>query len=380
MNKTLVLLAIVLLIVGCDKKNNYTISGKIDGGAGKSVYLNHLTLTSLLPVDSTKLDKAGEFKLKGSVSEPTYFLLKLSDSNFITLLLDSAENITVTGSYKQFASDYTVKGSDNSSKVRELTLKFAAAKSKTDSLQKLYQKHQSDALFTSELAKWNSEYSKQVTDYTIYLNDFVKRNPFSMASVYALYQKWSENNYVANDFQAMKTAASALYAVYPQNDQVKALYNNALSIIMEQKNAKLNDLISQSAVNSPNIKLPDASGITRDLWSLHGKNVLLHFWSAKDRTSRIQNQVLVEVYAKYKNRGFEIYMVSIDDDKAAWTAAIAEDQLTWINVGDMKGSISALMNYNIHSVPANYLLDKEGKIIAKNLKGPELNSVLAKIL
>ena len=86
------------------------------------------------------------------------------------------------------------------------------------------------------------------------------------------------------------------------------------------------------------------------------------------------------MYAKYKSRGFEIYMVSIDEDKAAWTAAIAEDRLTWINVGDMKGSISALMNYNIHSVPANYLLDKEGKIIAKNLKGPELNSVLAKIL
>lgn len=380
MNKTLVLLAIVLLTVGCGKKNNYTISGKIDGGAGKTVYLNHLTLTSLLPVDSAKLDKAGEFKFKGSVSEPTYFLLKLSDGNFATLLLDSAENITVTGSYKQFASDYTVKGSDNSSKVRELTLKFAAAKSKTDSLQKLYQKHQNDALFTPELTKWNIEYSKQVTDYTIYLNDFVKRNPFSMASVYALYQKWSENNYVANDFQAMKTAASALYAVYPKNDQVKALYNNALTIIKEQKNAKLNDLMSQSAVNSPNIKLPDASGITRDLWSLHGKNVLLHFWSAKDRTCRIQNQVLVELYAKYKSKGFEIYMVSIDDDKAAWTAAIAEDQLTWINVGDMKGSISALMNYNIHSVPSNYLLDKEGKIIAKNLKGPELNSVLAKIL
>ena len=79
-----------------------------------------------------------------------------------------------------------------------------------------------------------------------------------MASVYALYQKWGENNYVANDFQAMKTAASALYAVYPKNDQVKALYNNALTIIKEQKNAKLNNLMSQSAVNSPNIKLPDA--------------------------------------------------------------------------------------------------------------------------
>jgi peroxiredoxin len=178
----------------------------------------------------------------------------------------------------------------------------------------------------------------------------------------------------------MRTAASALYSVYPKNDQVKALYNNALNILKEQKNAKLNNLMAQSAVNSPNIKLPDVAGIERELWSLHGKYVLLHFWSAKDRTSRIQNQVLVELYAKFKHKGFEIYMVSVDDDKTAWKAAIAEDQLTWINVGDMKGSVSALINYNIRSVPANYLLDKEGKIIGKNLKGPELNAALSKIL
>lgn len=201
-----------------------------------------------------------------------------------------------------------------------------------------------------------------------------------MASVYALYQKWDDTNYVANDFQNMKTAASALYAVYPKNDQVKALYNNTLNILKEQKNVKLNTLMSQSAVNSPNIKLPDTSGINRELWSLHGKHVLLHFWSAKDRTSRIQNQVLVELYAKYKHKNFEIFMVSVDDDPTAWKTAIAEDQLTWINVGDMKGSITALMSYNIHSVPSNYLLDKEGKIIAKNLQGPELNNTLSKIL
>ena len=177
----------------------------------------------------------------------------------------------------------------------------------------------------------------------------------------------------------MKTAASALNALYPQSDHVKALYNNTLNILKEQKNVQLNNLMNQSTVNSPNIKLPDAAGITRELWSLHGKYVLLHFWSAKDRTSRIQNQVLVELYAKFRHKGFEIYMVSIDNDKTAWQAAIVEDQLTWINVGDMKGSISALMSYNIHSVPANYLLDKEGKIIGKNLQGPELNAALAKV-
>jgi len=380
MNRILLLLSIVLITVSCGKKDNYTISGKIEGGAGKTVYLNKLLPTSLLFVDSAKMDQSGAFKLKGKVSEPTFFLLKLAGNNFVTLLVDSTENVTVAGTYQGFAGDYTVKGSDNSDKVRELTFKFAAAKSKTDSLKVLYQKHQQEAGYATELERWNREYTKIVTDYTYYLNDFVKRNPFSMASVFALYQKWGENDYVANDFQAMKSAASALYAIYPKSEQVKALYNNTLTIIKQQKNAKLNDLISQSAVNSPNIKLPDSSGIERDLWSLQGKVVLLHFWSAKDRTSRIQNQVLVELYAKYRQRGFEIYMVSVDDERSAWLAAIAEDQLTWINVGDMKGSIKALMNYNIRTIPSNYLLDREGKIVAKNLKGPEFEKALARVL
>jgi peroxiredoxin len=380
MNRILLFLAIILLATSCGKKSNFTITGKIEGGAGKTIYLNHLLSSSQMPFDSAKMNNAGEFKLKGTVHEPTFFLLKLSDSNFATLLLDSAENLSITGSYKYFARDYDVKGSDNSAQVRELTMKFASAKSKTDSIRTLYLKHQNEALFTSELERWNKEYTKQVSDYTSYLNDFIKRNPFSMASVYALYQKWGADNYVANDFQAMKTAASALFAVYPKNDQVKALYTNTLTIIKEQKSANLNTLMSQAAVNSPNVKLPDMSGITRDLWSLHGKYVLLHFWSAKDRTCRIQNEVLTELYAKYKNRGFEIFMVSVDDDRAAWTSAIAEDRLSWINVGDMKGSVSALMNYNIRNIPANYLLDKEGKIVAKNLQGPELNNTLAKVL
>ena len=380
MNRILALLAVVLLTVACGKKNNYTISGKIEGGAGKTIYLNQLLTNSQTPVDSVKMDKKGQFKLKGKVSAPTFFLMKLSDSNFATLLVDSAENIMIAGSYKRFSSDYFVMGSDNSSKVKDLTFRFAGVQSKLDSLRQLSQKHQNDAGYSSDIERWNNEYAKQVSDYTGYLNDFIKRNPFSMASVFALYQKWGENNYVANDFQAMKTAASALYAVYPKNDHVKALYNNTLNIIKEQNNAKLNNLMSQSAVNSPNIKLPDASGIERDLWSLHGKCVLLHFWSAKDRTCRIQNQVLVELYAKYKHKGFEIYMVSVDNDKAAWKAAIAEDQLTWINVSDMKGSIPALINYNIHAVPANYLLDRDGKILEKNLQGPALNAALSKIL
>jgi peroxiredoxin len=371
---------IALLFAACGKKSNFTIQGKMEGGAGKTIYLNYLLNNSQSFADSAKMGKDGSFELRGKVSGPTYFLLKLTGTNFVTLLPDSAENITVTGTYDNFSRDYVVTGSDNSSKVRDLTIRFAEVKPRLDSLRQLYRKHENDPGYTSDLERWNNQYVKEFNDYTAYVNEFVKKNPFSMACVYALYQKWDENNYVASDFQAMRSAASALYAIYPKNEQVKALYTNTLNILKQQNNSKLSSLISENAINSPDIKLPDAYGVERNLWSLHGKHVLLHFWSAKDRTSRIQNQVLVELYAKYKSRGFEIYMVSVDDDATAWKTAIEEDRLNWINVGDMKGSVQAVISYNIRTIPANYLLDKEGKIIGKNLQGPDLTNTLAKVL
>ena len=90
--------------------------------------------------------------------------------------------------------------------------------------------------------------------------------------------------------------------------------------------------------------------------------------------------MLNELYAQYRNRGFEIYMVSIDNDRAAWLQAIAEDNMPWINVGDMKGSYQAVNSYNIQAIPSNYILDKEGQIVAKNLQGPALTQALARIV
>ena len=92
------------------------------------------------------------------------------------------------------------------------------------------------------------------------------------------------------------------------------------------------------------------------------------------------NPVIAENYKIYKRKGFEVYMVSVDDDKNAWIQAIKEDGLNCINVGDMKGSVKATNNYNIRVLPSNYLLDKEGQILAKDLAGPALGQALKSVL
>ena len=178
----------------------------------------------------------------------------------------------------------------------------------------------------------------------------------------------------------MRTAASALHSIYPQSDHVKALYENTVQLLKNKKSAEMKKFIQEKGANSPDIVLPDQNGKEIALSSLSGKFVLVQFWAAQDRGSRILNPVLVEAYKKYKNKGFEIYQVSVDTNRIEWVDAIDKDKLTWINVGDMEGSVHAVNVYNIKQIPYNYLLNKEGVIVAKNLQGPALNKVLAKFL
>ncbi len=378
-NRVVFLMAIFLVLISCGKKNNFTISGQIEGGAGKMIYLNRLLTNSQLALDSVKLDREGKFSFKGRTSSPTFYLLKVKDNTFITLLVDSTENCVVTGKLKGFANNYQINGSVGSEVLEDLNSRFTQAKIKLDSLHKIISNHKSDMLYSSMINQLEAQCNGIMTDHSNYVTEFVKKNPFSLACVYALYQKWDDNHFVINDLQTMKVAASALYSVYPRNEHVAALYQNTLEIITQETRKKLNNVVSENAVNSPNIILHDVDGKEKQLWSLHGKYVLLNFWSAKDAASRTLNPVLAENYRKYKDRGFEIFMVSVDKDKAAWMEAIEDDNLTCINVGDMKGCFQAVTNYNVQELPYNYLLDKEGRIVAKNLKGPAINQALSQI-
>ncbi len=380
MKKVYLLFVFPFLLFSCGHKSNFTISGKIDGGAGKRIYFNKLLLNSQQTLDSTKLDKEGRFKFKGDATSPTFYILKLSPGNFITLLVDSAENCKISAAYKTFPDNYEVQGSVGSAHMKELNTRFLSAKKQMDSLQALYKKVKNDPAQLSRASALEALYNNVRNNHSDFVTSFVKNNPFSLASIYALYQKWGEQDFVIKDLQVMKIAASALFSIYPTNEQVIALYQNTNELVRTEAQRKLLTALKDKAVNSPNIVLPDADGKAKDLWSLHGKYVLLHFWSAKDPSSQIMNPVLSEVYQKYNKKGFEIFMVSVDTDREAWMDAIQEYNLNCINVGDMKGCFQAVTNYNIKSIPANYLLDKEGEIVAKNLKGPALDQVLNHIL
>lgn len=367
--------------VGCSKnEGGFTVSGNITHAEGQTIYLEELMVSSTKTIDSVRLNKNGEFKISGKTGKPAFYLLKLPQNKIITLLIDSLEQVVVQADAANFSRNYMVEGSTGSAQVKLLTDYWNMTRKKLDSLQSLSNMYSGNPEFGQINRQWKIMYDSIKQKQVEFSRQFVMDNPFSMASVMAVYQKFDDNQYIINDLHTLRVAASALNTIYPNSGHVKALYQNTLELIKQEQAAKLQQVIRERGENSPEIVLPDPGGKEIALSSLRGKVVLLQFWSAVDRNSRIQNEALAEAYGKYKNKGFEIYQVSVDNNRAEWVDAIDKDYLSWINVGDMEGSSRAVMIYNIQTIPYNYLLNSEGEIIAQNLSGPALDKVLARVL
>lgn len=133
---------------------------------------------------------------------------------------------------------------------------------------------------------------------------------------------------------------------------------------------------------APEISEKNPEGQTMSLSQTQGKLVLIDFWAAWCGPCRRENPTLVEAYNKYKDKGFTIFSVSLDQDKASWIAAIEKDQLAWpYHVSDLKGWYAKYAGvYKVNSIPANFLVDKDGIIVAKNLRGPMLEKALSQLL
>jgi thiol-disulfide isomerase/thioredoxin len=374
-----IVLAGLIVFSSCQKSNQFTIGGKISHAEGDTIYLEEFLVSTTKPIAKTVIDKNGEFEFKGETSIPTFYLLKLADK-FVVLLVDSLDNVFIEADNANFGREYVVQGSLGSIQIKELTENLNRTEHKLDSLRQLSNLYIANPDYENLKAKWNQEYATLIEEQSKFSTNFVLNNPFSMASVFALYQKYKDQSFVIRDLQTMRTAASALNAIYPNSVLVKALYEHTLQYLREQKAVQMKQFIEQEGVNSPDIVLPNTSGKEIALSSLLGKVVLVHFWAAENPGSRLLNSLLSDAYKKYKSKGLEIYQVNVGTNRSEWLDVIDEDNLIWINVGDLEGSTKARLSYNIQNIPYNYLLDKEGKIVAKNLTGTDLDKALSKIL
>lgn len=375
MKKSIVLfpLAAALLLCGC-RSSKVRISGRFVGNDATTVYLEQVTPLAQSVIDSTVLDKDGSYRLfiKTAAKSPALYNIVYNGER-IPLFLAAGDRLTVS-SIGNIIRNYTVDGSEESELLRQFYQAFVTG---AQNLDKLATRFSNTALSETDRQALIKEYTAEYYRIRREQLRFIIEHKASLAAVYALYQRLPGDTYLFNgdsDVVYFRTVAEALEQSYPESPYLQSLLAE-----IARMDARIN--LSSRIVETgyPDLELSDIYGKKIRLSSLMGKVVLLDFWSAELGNSNVLNAELKEIYAKYTkaNTPFEVYQVAIDTSKPLWIIAVQEQQLPWISVSDLRGKASqALGMYNVQKLPTNFLIDKEGTLVARDIYGKSLTTKL----
>ena len=333
-------------------------------------------------LDSVKLDDSGDFSFSQEATiAPEFYRLRIADQ-IINVSIDSTETVQVKGEYPGMASNYTVEGSDNCEKIRELTLKQMALQSQAIALQQNMELGITVA--NDSIQKLIDAYKEDVK-----LN-YIYKEPFKAYSYFALFQtlgQWLIFNPRANkdDIKAFAAVATSWDTYYPHAERGQNLHNIAIEGMKNQRIVDANnadiqveaDKVKEAGVLD--IDLIDHNGQLRRLTDLKGKVVLLdfHIFALEDSPARIL--MLRELYNKYQQQGFEVYQVSLDPDEHFWKQQT--EALPWVCVRDVDGMNSQLLlMYNIQTLPDFFIIDRENNLVKRAAQIKDLEAEIKKLL
>lgn len=388
MKKAFLFSSILAFLVACGGKfgdNEFLVKGVIKNSKNNKLVLSEHTNNGPIVVDSVEVEDNGEFKLTGRTSDPKFYMLKISPNEYITLIIDSANVLNVTADADDFVRSHKVEGSEDMALLKKLNDRIIKTYEQLDSIGKIYMEYEGTS--QEDSIKPFIIKAQQIIEeeQRAFSKSFIDSNAHSFSCIIALSQQFSSKRKVfniPNDIEYYEKVQAKLTERYPQSENVKTL--SAHIEYEKAKLAQLQAMQSQFKVGDqvPDISLADPNGKNISLYSLRGKYVLLDFWAGWCGPCRVENPILVENYNKFKAKGFEIFQVSLDEKESLWKKAIKDDGLSaWHHVSDLQGwDSSAARAYNISKIPANFLLDPNGKVIAVNLRGEQLGVKLTEVL
>ena len=380
---TLLIISITAVSFGRSPKK-IEISGVIENAAGKTLYLNAFINNAPIIIDSVIIKKNGKFKLDVNVEKPDFYSIGFSKQDYALLVLDSLSTskvINFNADGLKIMETYSISGSKDSEIVKDLVLLLSNhSKWKTE-----YAKGLKDPKFTPlQKAETKRKLDSLDQSFIVKRDQFINKNYKSIAVLTAM-------GYLnpQTDLALFKKIEEGLAESVPNTSYHLAVKTQIKQIETQNENrkkeaAERERLEQLSAIGSiaPELNFPDPNGDVISIESLRGNYVLIDFWASWCRPCRAENPNVVKLYNEYKNKGFTVLSVSLDRDKNRWVGAIKQDNLYWPNhVSDLKQWKSeAVKTYGFTGIPFTVLLDPEGKIIAKNLRGPALENKIKELL
>ncbi len=383
-SKILVFLLILTVVESCRNKT-VQIKGVIENpSSGEYIFLHELKSDELVRLDSVKISAKGVFTFKKDLEIPTFLLLKVNDNNFLTLLAEPGERIVISAINDSLNSPESVTGSRGTSLILDYNSNLRKTLSRLKGLNEHYMKNIESPRLAEIMDSLDITAQKYMKELNSYTKAYIDKNLNSLASLLALYQQIAPGVYVLDqreDLEYFEKVDSSLYSLYPGSEPVVALHDQVKEFADKLKGE--NSTVSPAGIGdeAPEISLPTPRGDTVSLHSTRGKIVLLDFWAAWCGPCRQEMPNVVVAYDKYKSKGFEVVGVSLDQDQGAWTQGIKDLNMTWPQMSDLQYWESPIVDlYAINGIPHTVLLDKEGIIIGKDLRGEALDAKLAELM
>lgn len=349
--------AAALLAAACTP--NAKVEMTLDSAPSSEVVVKLLNINQYEVLDTLKTDASGKFSYKVNVEEgqPEFVYVYYKDKRVASLLLEAGDKVNVSS---DTLGNYTVQGSEESSRLALVEQEYSAAQKRLQALAV-----QMETASDEQMASLRQALAKEYVAYYRQCVKYILENSRSLTAVPVLYQNFGPELPVFSqntDAIHFVNVADSLALAYPQSKYVRALRKEAERRYgyMELE-AKLRTV---SPVGFPDIVLPDINAQQVRLSEVDSKVIMLFFWDPSNANQKMFNlDILESLHNDYHKKGFEIYQVALTTDKAAWAQIVKKQNLPWINVCDRLGAASQYVTtYNIPVLPATYII-ADGELV-----------------